>query len=177
MIGPKAIIHLDRLKTNYDLVKKQVGNKPIMAVVKANGYGHGSIACAKALESHGCDYFSVFTMDEGISNAVRKAFVDLYNANLIYKDKRLVNWDPKLLTAISDLEVEQKEQEGFIWYIKYPINENNNIIIATTRPETMLGDTAVAVHPDDERYKKYIGLECFVPLVERKIKILSLIHI
>ena len=114
-----------------------------------------------------------FTMDKGLSNAVRKAFVDLYNANLIYKDKRLVNWDPKLLTAISDLEVEQKEQEGFIWYIKYPINENNNIIIATTRPETMLGDTAVAVHPDDERYKKYIGLECSVPLVERKIKIIA----
>ena len=114
-----------------------------------------------------------FTMDQGLSNAVRKAFVDLYNANLIYKDKRLVNWDPKLLTAISDLEVEQKEQEGFIWYIKYPINENNNIIIATTRPETMLGDTAVAVHPDDDRYKKYIGLECSVPLVERKVKIIA----
>ncbi len=82
MIGPKAIIHLDRLKTNYDLVKKQVGNKPIMAVVKANGYGHGSIACAKALESHGCDYFSVFTMDEGIE--LRRAGIKSDISNVKY---------------------------------------------------------------------------------------------
>ena len=114
-----------------------------------------------------------FTMDEGLSKAVRKAFVDLYNAKLIYKDKRLVNWDTKLLTAVSDLEVEQKEQEGILWHIKYPINEDNFVIIATTRPETMFGDSAVAVHPNDHRYKKFVGKECFLPLTDRKIKIIA----
>ena len=99
-----------------------------------------------------------FTMDEGLSTAVRKVFVDLYNDNIIYKDKRLVNWDPKLLTAVSDLEVDQREQEGILWHIKYPIDNDKFIVVATTRPETMLGDTAVAVHPKDERYQKYIGL-------------------
>ena len=98
-----------------------------------------------------------FTMDEGLSKAVKKAFIELYKNKIIYKDKRLVNWDPKLLTAISDLEVEKKEQEGSLWHIKYPIDENNHIIVATTRPETMLGDTAVAVHPDDQRYSHLIG--------------------
>ncbi len=114
-----------------------------------------------------------FTMDEGLSKAVKKAFVELYNENLIYKDKRLVNWDPKLLTAISDLEVEQREQEGFLWHIKYPIDNDKYIIVATTRPETMFGDTAVAVHPDDDRYKELVGLECKLPLTDRKIKIIS----
>ena len=114
-----------------------------------------------------------FTMDEGLSKAVKKAFVDLFDKNLIYKDKRLVNWDSKLLTAISDLEVEQREEEGILWHIKYPINEKQFIIIATTRPETMFGDSGVAVHPDDKRYKKLIGLECYLPLTDRKIKIIS----
>ena len=113
-----------------------------------------------------------FTMDQGLSKAVRKAFVELYKNKLIYKDKRLVNWDPQLLTAISDLEVEQKDQEGSLWHIKYPIDENNYIIIATTRPETMLGDTAVAVHPNDQRYSHLIGKKCFLPLTDRKIKII-----
>src|SRR4029077_13468106 len=91
-----------------------------------------------------------FTMDEGLSRAVLKVFVALYREGLIYKDKRLVNWDPKLLTAISDLEVQQVETKGHLWYIKYPVEglENTFITVATTRPETMLGDTAVAVHPD-----------------------------
>src|SRR5205085_9777211 len=100
-----------------------------------------------------------FTMDEGLSRAVLKVFVELYRARLIYKDKRLVNWDPKLLTAISELEVQQVEVKGSLRHIKYPIEgtDDENIIVATTRPETMLGDTAVAVHPDDERYKQLIG--------------------
>ena len=114
-----------------------------------------------------------FTMDEGLSKAVRKAFVDLYNDGIIYKDKRLVNWDPKLLTAISDLEVEQKEIEGTLWHIKYPINENKFLIIATTRPETLLGDSAVAVNPDDTRYKDLIGESCILPLVNKKIPIIA----
>ena len=94
-----------------------------------------------------------FTMDEGLSRAVLKVFVALYREGLIYKDKRLVNWDPKLKTAISDLEVQQVETKGNLWHIKYPIEglSDEFIIVATTRPETMLGDTAVAVHPENER--------------------------
>ena len=114
-----------------------------------------------------------FTMDDGLSKAVKKVFVQLFKEGIIYKDKRLVNWDPHLLTAISDLEVEQKEQEGSLWYIKYPIDDRNYIVVATTRPETMLGDTAVAVHPDDKRYSKLIGKNCFLPLTDRKIKIIA----
>ncbi len=114
-----------------------------------------------------------FTMDEGLSIAVKKVFIRLYNDKIIYKDKRLVNWDPKLLTAISDLEVEQKEEEGSIWHIKYPIDEKNYIIVATTRPETMLGDTGVAVHPEDKRYLNLIGKECLLPISNRKIKIIA----
>jgi len=114
-----------------------------------------------------------FTMDEGLSQAVKKVFVDLYNEGIIYKDKRLVNWDSKLLTAISDLEVEQIEQEGSLWHIKYPLENNQFITIATTRPETLLGDTAVAVHPDDSRYKNLIEKYCILPLVNRKLQIIA----
>src|SRR6516165_6910427 len=99
-----------------------------------------------------------FTMDEGLSRAVLKVFVELYNAGLIYRDKRLVNWDPKLVTAISDLEVQQVEIKGSLWHIRYPIaGTDEEIVVATTRPETMLGDTAVAVHPENERLKHLIG--------------------
>jgi valyl-tRNA synthetase len=115
-----------------------------------------------------------FTMDEGLSRAVLKVFVELYRAGLIYKDKRLVNWDPKLLTTISDLEVLQVEVKGHLWHIKYPIeNSDEFIVVATTRPETMLGDTAVAVHPDDERYKGLVGKNVILPLVGRKIPIVA----
>jgi valyl-tRNA synthetase len=116
-----------------------------------------------------------FTMDEGLSRAVVKVFVELYRAGLIYKDKRLVNWDPKLLTAISDLEVQQVEVKGHLWYFKYPIEglDDAYITVATTRPETMLGDTAVAVHPDDKRYRHLIGRQAVLPLVGRRIPIIA----
>jgi len=116
-----------------------------------------------------------FTMDEGLSDAVRKVFIQLYKEKLIYKDMRLVNWDPKLLTAISDLEVVPVEKEGHLWHFKYPIEgeDGKYITVATTRPETMLGDTAVAVHPDDERYKDLIGKKVILPLVGRKIPIVA----
>ena len=122
-----------------------------------------------------------FTMDEGLSRAVRKVFVDLYRAGLIYKDKRLVNWDPKLLTAISDLEVEQVEVKGHLWHLRYPLEDrafdpddaSTYIVVATTRPETMLGDTAVAVHPDDDRYKALVGKHVILPLVGRRIPIVA----
>src|SRR5450631_488753 len=115
-----------------------------------------------------------FTMDEGLSRAVLKVFVELYNDGLIYKDKRLVNWDPKLLTAISDLEVQQVETRGHLWHLKYPIEGSDEfIVVATTRPETMLGDTAIAVHPDNERLKHLIGKTAVLPLVGRRIKIVG----
>ncbi len=116
-----------------------------------------------------------FTMDEGLSQAVRKVFVDLYKQGLIYKDKRLVNWDPKLHTAISDLEVEQRDIKGKLWHFKYPIKDAGGrfIVVATTRPETMLGDTAVAVNPEDERYQDLIGKEVVLPLVGRRIPIVA----
>src|SRR4030095_14421529 len=108
------------------------------------------------------------TMDEGLSRAVIKVFVELYRAGLIYRDKRLVNWDPKLLTAISDLEVVQREMKnGHLWHFRYPIEglDDTFITVATTRPETMLGDTAVAVHPDDPRYRELVGRLAVLPLV------------
>ncbi len=115
-----------------------------------------------------------FTMDEGLSRAVMKVFVTLHREGLIYKDKRLVNWDPKLKTAISDLEVQQVETKGHLWYIKYPIEGSDEfIVVATTRPETMLGDVAVAVHPDNERLKHLIGKHAVLPLVGRRIPIIA----
>jgi valyl-tRNA synthetase len=116
-----------------------------------------------------------FTMDEGLSRAVAKVFVALYREGLIYKDKRLVNWDPKLLTTISDLEVQQVEVKGHLWFIKYPVEglDNTYITVATTRPETMLGDTAVAVHPDDERWRDLIGKTAILPLVGRRLPIIA----
>jgi valyl-tRNA synthetase len=115
-----------------------------------------------------------FTMDEGLSRAVRKVFVELYNAGLIYRDKRLVNWDPKLQTAISDLEVQQEETRGSLWHVRYPIDGSDEFItVATTRPETMLGDTAIAVHPHNERLKHLIGRTAILPLVGRRIPIVG----
>lgn len=122
-----------------------------------------------------------FTMDEGLSKAVIEVFVTLHKQGLIYKDKRLVNWDPKLLTAISDLEVEQHEINGNLWHFRYPVegevydpeNPATYITVATTRPETMLGDTAVAVHPDDERYAALVGRHVILPIVGRKIPIVA----
>jgi valyl-tRNA synthetase len=114
-----------------------------------------------------------FTMDEGLSRAVMKVFVALYHEGLIYKDKRLVNWDPKLKTAISDLEVQQVESKGQLWHIKYPIEGSGEfIVVATTRPETMLGDVAVAVHPENERLKHLIGKTAILPLVNRRIPVI-----
>ena len=115
-----------------------------------------------------------FTMDEGLSRAVTKVFVQLYKDDLIYRDKRLVNWDPRLQTAVSDLEVESIEVKGNLWHIKYPIEDSDQfIVVATTRPETLLGDTAVAVHPDDERYKALVGRHAVLPLTGRLIPIVA----
>lgn len=121
-----------------------------------------------------------FTMDAGLSKAVQEVFVRLYEDDLIYRGKRLVNWDPKLHTAISDLEVENKEKQGHMWHFRYPLADGaltadgkDYLIVATTRPETMLGDSAVAVHPDDERYQSLIGKEIILPIVNRRIPVVA----
>ena len=121
-----------------------------------------------------------FTMDDGFYKAVQEVFIRLYDEGLVYRGKRLVNWDPKLHTAISDLEVENKEEKGFFWHLRYPLADGTQtqdgkdyLIVATTRPETMLGDTAVAVHPEDERYQHLIGKHVMLPLVNRRIPIVA----
>ncbi len=115
-----------------------------------------------------------FTMDGGLNKVVTETFVRLYNEGLIYRGKRLVNWDPKLHTAVSDLEVVQEEEDGFMWHIRYPLADGSgSLVVATTRPETMLGDTAVMVHPEDERYKAMLGKMVKLPLTDREIPIIA----
>ncbi|HYO27748.1 MAG TPA: valine--tRNA ligase [Azonexus sp.] len=115
-----------------------------------------------------------FTMDAGLNKVVTETFVRLFNEGLIYRGKRLVNWDPKLHTAVSDLEVVQEEEDGFMWHIRYPLADgSDSLVVATTRPETMLGDTAVMVHPEDERYKHMIGKMVKLPLTDREIPIIA----
>ncbi len=115
-----------------------------------------------------------FTMDDGLSDAVKEVFVKLYEEDLIYRGKRLVNWDPVLHTAVSDLEVLSEEENGHFWHMRYPLSDGSGtLIVATTRPETMLGDSAVAVHPDDERYQSMIGKTIRLPLTEREIPIIA----
>jgi valyl-tRNA synthetase len=115
-----------------------------------------------------------FTMDEGLSQAVRTVFVTLYSEGLIYRGKRLVNWDPVLQTAVSDLEVVSQEEQGHLWHLRYPLTDGSgHLIVATTRPETMLGDTAVAVHPEDERYRHLIGKTVTLPLTGREIPVIG----
>ena len=115
-----------------------------------------------------------FTMDEGLSHSVTETFVRLFNEGLIYRGKRLVNWDPKLHTAVSDLEVVQEEEDGFMYYIRYPLADGSgHLTVATTRPETMLGDVAVMIHPEDERYKHLIGKQVTLPLCDRTIPVIA----
>ncbi len=114
-----------------------------------------------------------FTLDEGLSRAVREAFVRMYRMGLIYRAEYLVNWSPGLQTAVSDLEVEYSEEPGFLYYFNYPVQGGGQLPVATTRPETILGDTAVAVHPDDPRYKDYIGKMAIVPMLDREIPIIA----
>jgi len=117
-------------------------------------------------------------MDEGLSDAVSEVFVSLYDEGLIYRGKRLVNWDPVLHTALSDLEVLSEEENGHLWHLRYPLTDgavdgHSHLVVATTRPETMLGDSAVAIHPEDERYNKLIGKTVTLPLTGREIPIIA----
>jgi valyl-tRNA synthetase len=158
------------------------GNKKLLTreeflanVWEWKAYSGGTITGQLRRLGASCDWSRErFTMDDGLSKAVLKVFVELYRQGLIYKDNRLVNWDPKMLTAISDLEVESREVKGNLWFFKYPIEgSDEHIVVATTRPETMLGDTAVAVHPDDPKWKHLIGKHAVLPLVGRRIPIVG----
>jgi valyl-tRNA synthetase len=159
-----------------DANRKLLNREEFLAKVwEWKAYSGGTITGQLRRLGASCDWSRErFTMDEGLSKAVLKVFVDLYRQGLIYKDNRLVNWDPKMLTAISDLEVESREVRGSLWYFKYPIEGGDeHIIVATTRPETMLGDTAVAVHPDDPKWKHLVGKHAILPLVGRRIPIVA----
>jgi len=166
-----------KLSAERNISRRDMSREDFLAEVWAwKAESGGTITTQLKRLGASCDWSRErFTMDEGLSKAVLKVFVELYRQDLIYKDKRLVNWDPKLLTAISDLEVQQVEVKGSLWHIKYPLEgaDGTYIIVATTRPETMLGDTAIAVHPDDERYKHLIGRHAILPLVGRRIPIVA----
>jgi valyl-tRNA synthetase len=168
---------VERQMETENLTRHDLGrDRFIERVWKWKDESGGSITKQLRRLGASCDWSRErFTMDDGLSAAVQKVFVELHKSNLIYRDQRLVNWDPLLHTAISDLEVEQREVNGFMWYFNYPIEnrEGEFITVGTTRPETMLGDTGVAVHPEDERYKDLIGSNCILPIVGRKIPIVA----
>src|SRR5690606_34137285 len=139
-----------------------------------NEYGDTIIRQLKKLGSS-CDWQrECFTMDEGCSRAVREVFIRLYEKGLIYRGSYLVNWCPQCATTLSDIEVEHEERDARLWHLRYPLVEGDGYIqVATTRPETMLGDTAVAVHPEDERYRHLVGKKVLLPIVNREIPIVA----
>ncbi len=163
--------------SRHDLGREKFLDKVWEWKTKSGGTITGQIRRLGSSVDWSCERF---TMDDGLSKAVQEAFVRLFDDGLIYRGKRLVNWDPKLHTAISDLEVENHDEKGFLWHLRYPLADGattadgkNYLVVATTRPETMLGDSAVAVHPEDERYKSLIGKFILLPLVNRLIPIVA----
>jgi valyl-tRNA synthetase len=158
------------------LTRQQLGREKFLEKIWAwkNQYGDRIYKQMRRL-GDSCDWDrATFTLDDGVSKAVKKVFVTLYKKNQIYRGQRLVNWSGPLETAISDLEVEHKQVKGSIWHIKYPLEDGSgHLIVATTRPETMLGDSAVCVHPEDERYKKLIGKKVILPLLNRSLPIIA----
>ena len=158
------------------LTKEDIGREKFLEEAWAfKEASHGTITGQLSRMGVSCDWGRErFTLDEGLSRAVRRVFVRLYNEGLVYRDNRMVNWCPRCLTAISDLEVNYKEHDSFMYHFRYPMVEGEGYVaIATTRPETMLGDGAVAVHPDDERYKDVVGKIVLLPLVDRHIPIIA----
>ena len=166
----------EELRTKEGLTRYDLGREKFLERVWAwkEQYGNRIVEQLKTLGCS-CDWDRErFTMDEGCSRAVREVFVSLYEKGLIYKGNRIINWCPHCATALSDAEVEHEEQPGNFWYIKYPIKDSDEFLtIATTRPETMLGDTGVAVNPNDERYKDLVGRKCILPLVGRELPIVA----
>ena len=173
-IATQAVVEQNLIKQNLD--KNELGREEFIKKIWSWKEESGGIIIDQ-LKKLGCscDWSRTrFTMDKDLSKAVIKVFVDLYNNKLIYKDKKLVNWDTQLKTAISDLEVDQREVQSQLFYIDYPIEySDKKITIATTRPETMMGDTAIAVNPKDKRYKSLIGKNVVIPLVNKSIKIIT----
>ncbi len=166
----------ENLRVNEGLTRYDLGRDAFLERVWdwKKLYGDRIINQLKKIGSS-CDWDRErFTMDEGCSKAVREVFVNLYNKGLIYQGSRIINWCPHCITALSDAEVEHEEQAGHFWHIKYPVKDSNEfVIIATTRPETMFGDTAVAVNPEDERYKDLVGKKLILPLVGREIPVIA----
>ncbi len=164
------------LKKNEHVNRHQLGREKFVEKIWdwKNQYGHRIYSQMRRL-GDSCDWDrATFTLDDNVSKAVRKVFVSLYKKNWIYKGTRLVNWSGPLESAISDLEVEYKQVKGSLWHINYPLEDGSGFLaIATTRPETLLGDTAVCVNPEDERYKHLIGKNVIVPLINRKVKIIA----
>ena len=168
---------VEKMKNEEGLTKKDITREQFLerAWAWTKEYG-GTIQKQQKRLGCSCDWDrNRFTMDEGLSEAVLEQFINLYNKGLIYKGKKMINWCPSCHTTISDAEVEYEDEASHLWHIKYPIagEENRYIIVATTRPETMLGDTAVAVHPDDERYKDLIGKKCILPIMNKEIPIIA----
>ena len=167
----------EELRTKEGLTRYDLGREKFLERVWdwKRQYGGRIVQQQKKLGAS-CDWDRArFTMDEGCSKAVRETFCELYEKGLIYKGSRIINWCPHCVTALSDAEVEYQDKPGSFWHIRYPIagEEGRYVIVATTRPETMLGDTGVAVHPDDERYKDIVGKKCILPLVGREMPIVA----
>jgi len=166
----------ENLRVNEGLTRYDLGREKFLDRVWdwKNQYGSRIINQLKKIGSS-CDWDRErFTMDEGCSKAVREVFVNLYEKDLIYQGSRIINWCPNCITALSDAEVEHAEQPGHFWHIKYPVKDSDAfVVIATTRPETLLGDTAVAVNPEDERYKDLVGKTLILPLVGREIPVIA----
>ena len=167
----------EELRTKEGLTRYDLGREKFLERVWdwKRQYGGRIVQQQKKLGAS-CDWDRArFTMDEGCSKAVRETFCELYEKGLIYKGSRIINWCPHCVTALSDAEVEYVDKPGSFWHIRYPIagEEGRYVIVATTRPETMLGDTGVAVHPDDERYKDIVGKKCILPLVGREMPIVA----
>ena len=166
----------ENLRVNEGLTRYDLGREKFLERVWdwKNQYGNRIISQLKKLGTS-CDWSRErFTMDEGCSKAVREVFVNLYNKGLIYRGYRIINWCPHCRTALSDAEVEYTEQPGSFWHVRYPVKGSDEYVtIATTRPETMLGDTAVAVHPEDERYTHLVGKMLILPLVDREIPVIA----
>ncbi len=172
---------VEKMLDKEGLNRKELGREKFLEKVWEwkHQYGGRIVEQMKRL-GDSCDWDRLtFTLDDNVSKAVRKVFVNLYKKGLIYRGKRLINWSPKLESALSDLEVEHRDVKGHLWHLKYPIEGASEtfLVVATTRPETMLGDTAVAVHPEDERYKNLIGKNILLPLVNRKIPIIADEHV
>ena len=166
----------EELRKNEGLTRHDLGREKFLERVWdwKNKYGHRIVEQQKKLGCS-CDWDrSRFTMDEGLSKAVREAFCELYDKGLIYKGSRIINWCPHCATALSDAEVEYEDKPGHLWYIRYPLSDGSgDLVVATTRPETMMGDTGVAVNPEDERFKHLVGKTCILPVIGRELPIVA----